>query len=168
MNGKIKTLAKNISESIGDNLLGIVTKRRVEAESLLNRKLPQSCDGNLYWESIYFSIDYITKKIPDKFSIDEKRILIEELHRNLVNWLIDTYFSPQNNPANYKERIKYHYYDTLNARNLAYSDPQNDNRIVFREILSEEFKEEKINIDKSFFDALASDIINSLSTVSVN
>lgn len=167
MSERIRIIAKDIAESVGDFLLGIVTERVAEIEPFTNKGI-STCTMNIYFESIYFSIDYMAKIIKDNFSVDEKRLLIEELHKNLVTWLIETLFSTENNPANYQEKIKTIYYDTLNARNLAYSNPKNENRIVFREILLEEFRDAGIKKDKSFFDSLSSDITNSLNAIQVN
>lgn len=167
MSEKIRIIAKDIAESVGDFLLGIVTKRVAEIDPSTNKGI-SPCAMNLYFESIYFSIDYLAKRIMDKFSADEKRLLIEELNKNLITWLIETLFSTENNPANYQEKIKTIYYDTLNARNLAYSNPKNENRMVFREILLEEFRDAGIKKDKSYFDSLSSDIVNSLDALPVN
>ncbi|MEK6727861.1 MAG: hypothetical protein AABY28_04220 [Candidatus Omnitrophota bacterium] len=167
MSEKIRIIAKDIAESMCDFLLGVVTERSAEIQSSTNKSI-SPCTMNLYFESAYFSIDFMVKRITANFSVDEKRLLIEELHKNLVTWIIETLFPAENNPANYQEKVRSIYYDTLNARNLAYSNPKNENRMIFREILFEEFRDAGVKKDKSYFDSLSSDIINSLDTLSVN
>lgn len=164
----IMNLAKSISEPMGDYIVGLVVTHATKAEILLNKKdLPQSGLTNLYFESIYFSIDYMSKRLPDTLSKDEKESLVEELHKNMLNSLITMLFSPEKNRPGYEEKIRKIYYETLQFRNTQYGDPKNESRVLFGEILSEEFKDAGLKIDKSFFDSLSADIIDKLNTIQI-
>ena len=101
-------------------------------------------------------------KIGGSLLFDEKKELTDELHKYMVGWLLKNFFSADNNPEGYEEKIKAIYYDTLNARNLAYQDPNNDNKEVYGEILKEEFREEGFKVDREFFDTVSEEVITKL------
>lgn len=164
---KIATLAKSISESMGYCLLANITNTAIDAEDKFNIKIEQSNLTNLFFESVYFSIDHIIKRLQNNFPTNEKVMLKNELHKNMLDWINTTCFSSEKNPIGYQEKIGIIYYDTLIDRDSAYSDPKNEGKNVFREILSEEFKNAGLNVNKSFFDSLSTSIIERLDSMSL-